>query len=229
MPPPREKTLMIEEILPGGVFCAESFADAVYPPLFPQEESLIVGAAAKRRHEFAAGRQCARAALAGLGVAPGPILAGDHGRPAWPPGVVGAITHCAGYRAAAVAWAADMMAIGLDAEPADDDELPARLLDTIALPGERARLADLRTAAPEVRWDRLLFSAKESVFKAWFPLAGRWLGFHQADITIDAAGGFAVRLEVTGPVTAFAGRWLARDGLILTAIATPSPGRPPAS
>jgi hypothetical protein len=105
---------------------------------------------------------------------------------------------------------------------ADDDELPARLLDTIALPAERARLADLRTAAPEVRWDRLLFSAKESVFKAWFPLAGRWLGFHQADITIDAAGGFAVRLEVAGPVTAFTSRWLARDGLILTAIAAPA-------
>ena len=63
------------------------------------------------------------------------------------------------------------------------------LLEPIASRGERARLAELAAVRPEVCWDRLLFSAKESVYKAWFPLARRWLGFDEACITIDTAGG----------------------------------------
>jgi 4'-phosphopantetheinyl transferase EntD len=83
--------------------------------------------------------------------------------------------------------------------------------------------------APTPSWDRLLFSAKESVYKAWFPLTRRWLGFDEAAVTINAANGtFSVRLLVQGPMldgrrlTGFTGRWLARDGLILTAIAVPA-------
>jgi 4'-phosphopantetheinyl transferase EntD len=69
--------------------------------------------------------------------------------------------------------------------------------------------------------DRLLFSAKESVYKAWFPLAQRWLGFCDAQIALNADGTFDARLLVSGPVESFGGRWLARDGLLLTAIAVP--------
>jgi 4'-phosphopantetheinyl transferase EntD len=83
---------------------------------------------------------------------------------------------------------------------------------------------------PAVHWDRLLFSAKESVYKAWFPLAKRWLGFEDAVVTLDpSAETFAARLLVSGPLlggrrlTGFSGRWLIRDGLVLTAIALPAP------
>jgi 4'-phosphopantetheinyl transferase EntD len=145
--------------------------------------------------------------------------------------VVGSITHCAGYLAAVVAWAADAASLGIDAEPNGD--LPGGVLDAIALPGERARLPALAAAAPDLRWDRLLFSAKESVYKAWFPLTGRWLDFHEADIRIDPkAGTFAARLLVPGPrvgnspVDVFAGRWLASGELILTAVVVPAPGAP---
>jgi 4'-phosphopantetheinyl transferase EntD len=75
----------------------------------------------------------------------------------------------------------------------------------------------------------MLFSAKESVYKAWFPLTQRWLGFEDASITIDPAEGtFTARLLVAGPVlgdgplTGFTGRWLVGDGLIITAIAVPA-------
>ena len=102
-------------------------------------------------------------------------------------------------------------------------------------------------AAPGISWDRLLFSAKESVYKAWFPLARRWLGFTDADITINAgeenaagastaAGTFEARLLVRAPViggiplTALSGRWLARDGVLLTAITVAAePARWPAA
>jgi 4'-phosphopantetheinyl transferase EntD len=219
--------MMIAKVMPAEVACAEAFADPPDIMLFPEEEALIARAVEKRRREFTTARGCARTALAALGVAPAPIPAGEKGSPQWPPGVVGSITHCPGYRAAAVARASDVLSIGLDAEP--DQVLPDRVLDAIALPAERARLRDLMASAPGTCWDRLLFSAKESVYKAWFPLTRTWLGFADADITVNPGDGtFEARLLVTAPViggsplTGFAGRWLASDGLILTAIVLPA-------
>ena len=46
-------------------------------------------------------------------------------------------------------------------------------------------LAALARAVPLTHWGRLLFSAKEAVYKAWYPLTGRWLGFEEARLTID--------------------------------------------
>ena len=213
---------MIEEILPAAVASAETFTDLPHVALLPQEAAIVERASDKRRREFTVGRECARITLGKLGGAPAPILIGERGAPRWPEGIVGSITHCDGYRAAAVAYADDVAAIGLDAEP--DDPLPRGVLDVISLPAERARLAALAGEWPAVCWDRLLFSAKESVYKAWFPLTGRWLGFEDADVTITPAGTFTARLlaEPQPPCTAsFAGRWLASGGLILTAIAVP--------
>jgi 4'-phosphopantetheinyl transferase EntD len=220
---------VIEEILPGEVSAVEVYGDLPEAVLFPEEEAVIARAVDKRRREFTAARACARAALARLGQPPVAILPGTRGAPRWPPGIVGSMTHCAGYRAAAVARARDGIAIGLDAEP--DVSLPDGVLQAIALDEEHAGLRALRAlagASPAPCWDRLLFSAKESVYKAWFPLTGRWLGFEEAAITFQPADGtFAARLLVPGPMvdggqlTGFTGRWLARDGLVLTAIAMP--------
>ena len=214
---------MISEILPAVVECAEAFGDPPDAALFPAEEALLARAVEKRRREFATGRQCARSALGVLGIGPAPILPGQGGAPQWPSGIVGSITHCAGYRAAAAARASEVVTIGLDAEPAQS--LPGEVLGLVTRPDERDRLRDLARDAPGVCWDTLLFSAKESVYKAWFPLARRWLGFHDADITINSADGtFEARLLIAPPASSgvppagFSGRWLARDGLLLTAI-----------
>jgi 4'-phosphopantetheinyl transferase EntD len=210
-------------MLPPEVAAVEAFGDMLDIVLFPEEEAVLVRAVDKRRREFTTARACARAALATLGLPPAPIVPGLRGAPQWPPGVVGSMTHCAGYRAAAVARDQDVLTLGLDAEP--DDRLPEGVLNAIATADERARLCALASAAPEPSWDRLLFSAKESVYKAWFPLTRRWLGFEEAAITINPSDGtFTARLLVPGPVldgrqlTGFTGRWLARHGLVLTAI-----------
>ena len=215
---------MIEEILPPDVVAVEALNDPVDAVLFPEEEAVIAAAVDKRRREFTTVRHCARLALAELGLPPVPILPGPDRAPRWPAGVVGSLTHCAGYRAAAVARSGDVVTIGIDAEP--HAALPDGVLDLVSLPAERDRLAELGRAARTVHWDRLLFSAKESVYKAWFPLARRWLGFEDAEITIDPdTGGFRARLLVPGPVyhgrelTGFTGRWSVSGGLVLTAIA----------
>jgi 4'-phosphopantetheinyl transferase EntD len=154
---------------------------------------------------------------------------GPRGAPGWPAGIVGSITHCAGYRAAAVARDRDVVTIGLDAEP--HEPLPAGVLGAIASPGEQAAVAALATARAGTCWDRMLFSAKESVYKAWFPLTGRWLGFEEASVTFDPVRqAFTARLLVDGPMlngarlTGFEGRWLVRDGLIGTAIVITAAG-----
>ena len=217
---------MIERILPAGVSASDAFADPPDVALFPEELAVVASAVDKRRREFTTARHCARKALRGLGLPPVPIGAGERGAPRWPPGIVGSITHCAGYGAAAVARACDIRAIGLDAEP--NQPLPAGVLDAISIVRERARLAHLTALAPGNCWDRLLFSAKESVYKAWFPLTRRSLGFDEADITIGATTGtFEARLLVAAPVgrgqlTSFTGRWLADDGLLLTAVTAPA-------
>ncbi|WP_030267246.1 4'-phosphopantetheinyl transferase family protein [Streptomyces sp. NRRL B-24484] len=221
---------MIEQLLAPPVVAVQAFADPVDPPaLFAEEQALITRAVDGRRREFGTVRACARTALSGLGIAPVPILPGLRGAPAWPDGVVGSMTHCAGYRAAAVARAADLVTIGLDAEP--HRPLPGGELDVFALPEERARLSGLTARRPEICWDRLLFSAKESVYKAWFPLTHQWLDFEEASITIDPdAGTFRARLLVPGPVVAgarlpgFDGRWLVGNGLLLTAITVTAAG-----
>jgi 4'-phosphopantetheinyl transferase EntD len=232
---------VLDRILPLSVAATEAFGDIRGATLFPEEAAVVARSVSRRRTEFASARACARAALARLGEPPVPILPGVRGAPQWPAGLVGSITHCDGYRAAAVARTADVATLGLDAEP--NEALPDGVYDMIALASERARLADLAARYPvgwdRVCWDRLLFCAKEAVYKAWFPAAQRWLDFHEADITIDAAvtggehGTFSARLLVPGPLVAGApltelrGRWLATRGLLLTAIVVSAcPARP---
>ncbi|HEY5987192.1 MAG TPA: 4'-phosphopantetheinyl transferase superfamily protein [Streptosporangiaceae bacterium] len=218
---------MLEQILPPKVAVAEAFRDDPAAQLFAEEEAVVARAVDKRRQEFATVRACARAALAELGEPPAPILPGLRGAPQWPAGITGSITHCEGYRAAGVAKTRDVLVLGLDAEP--NEALPGGILDVIALDKERAQIAGLGVTEPRVCWDRLLFCAKESVYKAWFPLTQRWLDFEAADITIDASGGtFTARLLVPGPVlagsrlTELHGRWLADRGLVATAIIVPA-------
>ena len=218
---------MIGDILPAAAAAEEAFGDDPAAEIFPEEQAAIAKAVVKRRQEFITGRACARAALARLGLPPAPILRGERGQPQWPVGVVGSITHCAGYRACAVAHRRDLLTLGLDAEP--HGPLPDGVLSAVAGPQEQARLAELATAHPGPHWDRLLFSAKESVYKAWFPVTGEWLGFSDAAVDLSPAGDgrdqgrFTAQILLDdAPISNFEGRWLVARGLLVTAIAVPA-------
>ncbi|MFI0481232.1 4'-phosphopantetheinyl transferase [Actinomadura sp. 9N215] len=209
---------MIERILPACVATAAAYADPPEAALLPGEEDAVARAVEKRRLEFTTVRWCARRALAELGVPPAPIPRGERGAPCWPDGVVGSMTHCDGYRAAAVARARELASLGIDAEP--HAPLPDGVLDAIARAEELPHLDGLRRASPGVHWDRLLFCAKEAVYKAWFPVTRRWLGFEDAALAFDPAGTFTARLLVRdAPFASLDGRWTAGNGLIATAIA----------
>lgn len=232
---------MIEELLPRSVVVVERHDGDVAGDtaglagdtvLFPEEEALMTRAVPKRRREFTEVRGCARRAMEKLGVPAQAVLPGERGAPVWPAGLTGSMTHCEGYCAAALVRATDLASLGIDAEP--HAPLPEGVQDAVALPTEEARLRRLAADRPGIHWDRLLFSAKESVYKAWFPLTGKWLDFLEADIEVTAAPGartgtFRADLLVPGPVvdghrlTSFDGRWIVRRGLVATAVSTPFP------
>jgi 4'-phosphopantetheinyl transferase EntD len=225
---------LIGALLPSPVAAAESrgAAPAAGAGLFAAEREAVRTAAPERQRDFTAGRLCARAALARLGVGASPILPGPAGEPRWPAGVTGSITHCAGYRACAVALTGDVGGIGIDAEP--DQPLPAGLLEAVAAGPERARVAELSAGPAAVSWDRLLFSAKEAAAKLWYPLTGQWPALRDVAIALGPGGAFTarppegVRGAAPGPAGRLSGRWLARGGLIMTAVTCPPvpPGRP---
>jgi 4'-phosphopantetheinyl transferase EntD len=212
---------MIERILPPGpAVAAELFGDESID-LFPEEQAAIARAVDKRRREFTSVRACARRAMAELGQPPVPLVPGERGAPQWPAGITGSMTHCDGYRGCVLARTADLASVGLDAEP--NLALPDGVQDTIALPAEQDHVAGLARTRPGVHWDRLLFCAKESVYKAWYPLTGTWLGFEEAAITFSADETFAARILIPAPITGFTGRWLCSGGHILTLILNGGP------
>ena len=212
---------MLEVILPAGVESEECFGEPPGGVLFPEEEQIIAHAVEARRREYAAVRSCARACLSRLGYPPVPILPGVGGAPMWPAGIRGSMTHCAGYAAAAVGLVTRIVAIGIDAEP--DAPLPDGVLDLVATPVEQARLA--RTEPEGPNWDRLLFSAKEAVYKAWFPLVGEWLDHQQAEIVFEPQERtFTAVLSRDGlivdgrQIRRLHGRWIQDRGILLTAV-----------
>ncbi|MDX3524047.1 4'-phosphopantetheinyl transferase family protein [Streptomyces scabiei] len=223
---------MIDQLLPATVASAWAREDLPGTRLFPEEEAALGDAVDKRRREYTTVRACARRAFTQLGMEPAPVVPGHRGAPRWPDGLVGSMTHCAGYRAAALARASDAVALGIDAEP--HQPLPEGVLDVVGRPEERSWIA-AQGGDTGVWWDRLLFGAKEAVFKVWYPLTGRELDFDEAVVDFrprdiapgHASGVFDARLLVPGPhmLTTLSGRWLVRDGLSVTAIVLPA--RPP--
>jgi 4'-phosphopantetheinyl transferase EntD len=216
---------LLSDLLPPSVSVCETQDDTGDCRAFEAEQELMARAIETRRREFLTARRCAHDALIRLGIDPVPVLKGANGEPLWPRGVVGSITHCTGYRAAAVARCTDVSAVGIDAEP--HAPLPEGLAEAISLPSERRDLAALKGDARGVCWDRVLFSVKESIFKTWYPQVGRMLGFDQAEVTLHSDGSFGVRLLAPGLVVAgkhlreLSGHWHADDTLVLTAITVP--------
>lgn len=174
---------MIGAVVPSGVAVVDALlreADPV-PPVHASEEVAIARAVPARRLEFTVGRRCARRALATLGLPESEIPVGAGRAPVWPDGVIGSITHSNGYCAAAVARAGSLVGLGIDAEA--NAPLPSGVLERCCRPEELPQHA----GREEPNWPAIAFSAKEAVYKAWFPTARRWLGFLDVKISIDVA------------------------------------------
>jgi len=193
--------------------------------LFPEEEEALgFKAVQQRRDSFAAGRTCARQALQNAGLPEARILRGAQGEPLWPEGIVGSITHCEEYCAAATAHTLDFISIGIDAEI--NEPLSFGVLKLIALQDELEWLR--RSPKSPICWDKLLFSIKESIYKAWYPVLHCWLGFEQVLVTIEPNTGSFVGTvlphaceNIPPNMLVFRGRYIMMRSLIATAVCIP--------
>lgn len=172
-----------------------------------------------RRAQFAAGRACARAALAAAGAPASADVGVARGNvPAWPSGFVGSIAHTDWVACAAASSARDLRAIGLDIEPFVDDGAFHLLRSTVVRPDEQALVGGSR------RLLTIAFSAKESFFKCVAPITGTLFDFTDVRIVaIDRRG--ALRLEACkalgrGVDRGFAvnGRYAVAGDNVLTAV-----------
>lgn len=151
--------------------------------LFPEEARPLGVATPKRAREFAAGRLCARRAIAQFGVLDFPIGRRPDRRPQWPTHLTGSLTHTAGFCAAAAAERLKFRAVGIDAERIG--RLHRDLWRYVALPAEIAWLDSL-PASMQDNAATLLFSAKEAFYKCQYEVTEQWLDFK--DVEVDLIG-----------------------------------------
>lgn len=186
-----------------------------YEELFPEELEYIAGAVEKRRRDFVVARYCARRALSSLGIEREPMVPGHKGEPRWPSTVVGSITHTKGLTAAAVTRSSSILGLGIDAEP--EISLSSRTMDRIA---DVRQLPQLGFLGPS--GGIFMFSAKESVFKALFPVYRDWIGFEDLSVHLSEDGSFKVDycnkslISRVGGLGILQGRWACWQGLALT-------------
>jgi enterobactin synthetase component D len=157
---------------------------AFHPSLFntlgvPKPEAMTK-AVQKRQGEFLAGRVLAQTALGLLGHQNVSIAIGKHRAPIWPAGLSGSISHAEG-RCVCVVIPDERATVGIDIEKiASGSSLEAILGQTLD-PGERKLIAGQTGFYVNVSAS-LVFSAKETLFKALYPIVGKYFDFDAAQL-----------------------------------------------
>lgn len=191
---PATASPLLAGLFPAGVYAAQLCDLGAPECLLPDEAAQIERAAPSRKREFAAGRACARLAMAQLGVHEFALRNAADRQPLWPDGVVGSITHTTGYCGTVVGPGTRFLGLGLDTELAT--AVQEHLWTKICTGEELERLRGL-SAASRVAAAALIFSAKEAFYKAQYPVTGERLNF--IDVSVEAQPGarddgqFAIR------------------------------------
>jgi len=186
---PAELSPRLLGLFPPGAVAAELRQPGDPGLLLPDEAAQLGRAVPKRVREFAAGRLCARRALAEFGIIDFPIKVADDRQPLWPDSVVGSITHTEGFCAAVIAERHRAMGLGVDSEVVGD--VNANIWPSICVPAETAWIRSL-PASEQAAAVTLIFCAKEAFYKCQYPIARERLNFHDARVETAAWGGNGV-------------------------------------
>ena len=180
---PVRRSSRLEALAGGDIVAFESGGGVSADTLLPGEAAMVADAVPKRVGEFAAGRACARAALAQLGIGGFELRSAADRSPLWPPGIVGSISHTDGFCGAAAGSSAHVLGLGLDAEARH--RVGPDLWRRICTEEERRQLATLDAVQAAER-ATLIFSAKEAFYKAQYPLTRQWLNFTDVTVHVEA-------------------------------------------
>ena len=168
----------LSQLFPSSAVVVQATPDMWRTPLCREEELLIEDAIEKRQREFRAGRHAAHQALERLDAPWGPLLRGEQRQPIWPAGYLGSITHCRDACVAVCAKSDELVGLGVDVEPLKP--LPKGVERYVHTPEESSAMESLGTL-PE----RLVFSAKESIYKCYHPMVGQHIGFQSVSVEFD--------------------------------------------
>ena len=207
-------------------FCGQQ-SSVVDSPLHPQEKAIAVEfGSEKRRAEFLLGRSCAHKALSKLKLETEPILRNRKTRePCWPETVCGSITHSEGWAAAAVGFANDISGIGIDLESLSRN-VDYKISRHVCVESELKWLESMPQEQANLML-RIIFSAKESIFKCLYPVSKTYLYFKDAVITINEnKKKFSFTLskacaEITPAGFRHSGKYCIKNKMLLTAILIP--------
>jgi 4'-phosphopantetheinyl transferase EntD len=161
---------------PGSSACFAPISDRSNAD-YPDEARTIIRAVPKRKREFVSGRACARAALAGLGCRAQSIAAGPDRAPIWPDGYVGSISHTSSLCLAVAGRSSDFLSIGVDLEPNTPLDL--------AVARSILSVAEWRDIESDLGLAKMVFVAKEAVYKAYYPLTKTFLHFTDVSIRVS--------------------------------------------
>jgi 4'-phosphopantetheinyl transferase EntD len=198
------------------------------PEISPAEAADIARAVIGRRVAFGTGRACARRALARLEVTGFDLRNGLDRAPRWPAGIVGSITHTGpapgGYCAVVVGRSAELAALGVDAE--QWGRLTPGLWSRVLTPGERAWV-ERHDGDERLICAAVIFSAKESFYKAQYPSSGRFLNFQDVEVTVEPSDStFEVRVLESpaghSGLSSCSGRFLRVEEFVLTGVLIPA-------
>ena len=174
--------MIIESPFPHdfGFACISAQELGDYAPHPEEMKCLSPKAVDKRRKEFFLGRLAAFRALQALGVTPEPVLKGEQREPLWQEAVVGAITHKADTAIAVVARKSASCGVGVDLESLDKP-VNFRISKKVCTESEQDWVSQIPDE--EDRRLKMIFSAKEAGFKAFFPIEQIYLGYREAELT----------------------------------------------
>ncbi|WP_426125366.1 4'-phosphopantetheinyl transferase family protein [Pseudomonas sp. PSPC2-3] len=197
LPDPLPGTVLLSTRFDPALLIAGDFQrSAVTPP------ASIQRSVAKRQAEFLAGRLCARAALQQLDNLDCVPAIGEDRAPVWPPHISGSITHSSGHAAAIVGHKAQWRGLGMDLENVLSLERAERLAGEILTADELQRMARL-PREQHAQLVTLTFSAKESLFKALYPIVQKRFYFEHAEVVEWSEHG-QMRLRL---LTELSGEW----------------------
>jgi len=146
------------------------------------EETRILGPGAgdKRRNEFMLGRSASFSALKQVGFSsPPPVLRGNMNEPLWPRGFIGSISHSTDIALCAVCPDSEASGIGIDIEELDG-EIEDGMFELVCNPSELKWVRESRRG--ESMRFRMIFSAKEAAYKAFFPLVHNFMDFRDVEL-----------------------------------------------
>ena len=147
--------------------------------LFEEERGALPSRHEGRRQSYASARACAHIAFTELGLQKVPVRRSDSGAPVWPDGVRGSLTHSEALAASCLTVSCRSVGIDIEHTGRMSAGVARRVLTDEELAGvDPDSPAGLDEAT-------LLFSAKEAVYKAIFPIAGLYIGYQEVTLNVD--------------------------------------------